>query len=158
MSQKGFTLVELMITLAVLAIVLSLAAPSFSSMLRDNRASTLGSELQGALQFARSEAVKRRQSVIICRSNAGGTGCANGDDWASGWLVRQSGGQVIKVWDSASGLAIVGPNAGLSFLGNGMASSASNFSVTPSGCSGEQKRLIAVSVTGASTLSKVACL
>ena len=157
MSQKGFTLVELMVTLAVLAIVLSMAAPSFSSMLQENRASTLGSELQGALQFARSEAVKRRQSVVICRSNAAGSSCENGTDWSGGWLVRQASGSVIKVWDSVSGLAIVGPNAGVSFLGSGMASSASNFSVKPSSCSGEQKRLVTVSVTGAATVSKAAC-
>lgn len=158
MSHKGFTLIELMITLAVLAIVLSLAAPSFSSMLRDNRASAMSSELQGALQFARAEAVKRRQSVVICRGNAGGTGCDNAADWGAGWLVRQAGGEVIKVWDGVSGLAIAGPAAGLTFLGSGMASSASNFSVTPNHCSGEQRRLISVSATGASTLSKAACL
>lgn len=157
MSQKGFTLIELMITLAVLAIVLGIAVPSFSSMLRDNRASTLASELQGALQFARSEAVKRRQSVVICRSNAAGSGCEEGEGWESGWLVRQASGSVIKVWDSASGLAIVGPNTGLTFLGSGMASSASNFSVKPSNCSGKQKRQIAVSVTGAVTLKPENC-
>lgn len=157
MSQKGFTLIELMITLAVLAIVLGIAVPSFSSMLRDNRAATLGSELQGALQFARSEAVKRRQSVVICRSNAAGSGCANGTDWSGGWLVRQASGSVIKVWDSASGLAIVGPNPGLTFLGSGMASSVSSFSVKPSNCSGKQKRLITVSITGAVTLTPESC-
>lgn len=157
MSQKGFTLIELMVTLAVLAIVLSMAAPSFSSMLQDNRASALGSELQGALQFACSEAVKRRQSVVICRSNAGGSGCESGTDWSGGWLVRQASGPVIKIWDSASGLAIVGPSAGVSFLGSGMASSASNFSVKPGNCSGKQKRLIAVSATGTATLTEGTC-
>lgn len=157
MSQKGFTLIELMVTLAVLAIVLSMAAPSFSSMLQDNRASALGSELQGALQFARSEAVKRRQSVVICRSNAAGSSCENGTDWSGGWLVRQVSGQVIKVWDSTSGLAIVGPNAGMSFLGSGMASSASSFSVKPGSCSGKQRRQIAVSATGAATLTPEDC-
>lgn len=157
MSQKGFTLIELMITLAVLAIVLGIAAPSFSSMLQDNRASTLGSELQGALQFARSEAVKRRQSVVICRSNAGGGDCEEGTDWSGGWLVRQASGQVIKVWDSAPGLAIVGPNAGVTFLGSGMIGSASSFSVKPGNCSGEQKRLIELSTTGAATLRKGGC-
>jgi type IV fimbrial biogenesis protein FimT len=157
MSQKGFTLIELMITLAVLAIVLGMAAPSFSSMLQDNRASALGSELQGALQFARSEAVKRRQSVVICRSNAAASGCENGTDWSGGWLVRQASGQVIKVWDRASGLAIVGPNTGLTFLGSGMVSSASSFSVKPGNCSGKQKRRIAVSATGAATLTPENC-
>lgn len=156
MSQKGFSLIELMVTLAVLAIVLGLAAPSFSSMLRDNRALALGSELQGALQFARSEAVKRRQSVIVCRRNAAGNACENGEDWSGGWLVRQSGGDVLRVWDSAQGLVVAGPNAGVTFRGNGMAD-AGEFSVKPTACTGEQKREISVSATGASSVSKGAC-
>lgn len=157
MSQKGFTLIELMTTIAVLAIVLGIAVPSFSGMLQDSRASSLGGELQGALQFARSEAVKRRQNVVICRRNAGGSGCENGTDWSGGWLVQQSGGDVIKVWDSVQRLAVVGPSAGVTFQGNGMAVAASNFSVKPTGCSGQQKRLVSVSATGSATLSKAAC-
>lgn len=156
MSQKGFTLIELMVTLAVLAIVLGIAIPSFNSMLQDSRAASLGSELQGALQFARSEAVKRRQAVLLCRGNAGGSSCENGTNWVGGWLVQQTGGDVIKVWDSAQGLVIIGPNAGVTFRGNGMAS-ASNFSVKPTSCSGQQKRVIAVSATGTTTLTKAAC-
>lgn len=157
MSQKGFTLVELMVALVVLAIVLGIAVPSFGNILQDSRTSTLASELQGALQLARSEAVKRRQRVVVCRRKPDESACQNGTDWAGGWLVQQTGGDVIKVWDSVQGLAIVGPNAGVSFRSNGMASSASDFSLTPSGCSAQQKREIAVSVTGSSTLSKAAC-
>lgn len=156
MSQKGFTLIELMVTLAILAIVLGMAIPSFSSMLQDSRVSSLGSELQGALLLARSEAIKRRQDVVLCRGNVGASSCENGTDWGGGWLVRQTGGDLIKVWDSAQGLVIVGPNAGVTFRGNGMAS-ASNFSVKPIGCTGQQRRVITVSATGATTLSKAAC-
>lgn len=157
MSQKGFTLIELMVALAVLAILLGIGVPSFSSMLRDSRASTLASELQGALQLARSEAIKRRQSVVVCRRKPEESVCQDGTDWAAGWLVQQTDGDVIKVWDSAQGLSIVGPPAGVRYRSNGMASSAGKFSVTPSGCSAQQKRKIVVSVTGSSTLDKDAC-
>ncbi|HUE90567.1 GspH/FimT family pseudopilin [Pseudomonas sp.] len=157
MSQKGFTLIELMVALAVLAILLGIAVPSFSSMLRDSRASTLASELQGALQLARSEAIKRRQGVVVCRRKPDESVCQDGTDWAGGWLVQQTGGDVIKVWDSAQGLVVVGPNAGVSYRSNGMASTAGNFSVTPSGCSGQQMQKVTVSVTGSSTLSKDVC-
>ncbi|MGQ7959169.1 GspH/FimT family pseudopilin [Pseudomonas sp. SP16.1] len=156
MSQKGFSLIELMVTLAVLAIVLGLAAPSFSSMLQDNRALSLGSELQGALQYARSEAVKRRLEVVICRRNAAGSACDNGADWSAGWLVRQAGGDVLKVWDRAQGMAVAGPNAGVTFRGNGMAS-ATVFSVKPTACTDTQKRVIALSATGATSVTKDAC-
>jgi type IV fimbrial biogenesis protein FimT len=156
MSQKGFSLIELMVTLAVLAIVLGLAAPSFSSMLQDNRALSLGSELQGALQYGRSEAVKRRLNVVVCRSNAAGSACENGADWSGGWLVRQSGGDVLRVWGRAQGLAVAGPNAGVTFRGNGMAS-ATVFSVKPTACTDTQKRVITVSATGATSVTKEAC-
>lgn len=157
MSQKGFTLIELLVALAVLAILLGIAVPSFSGMIRDSRASTLASELQGALQLARSEAVKRRQSVVVCRRKPDASTCENGADWAGGWLVQQAGGDVIKVWDSAQGLAVAGPNAGVTFRSNGMAGAASEFSVTPGDCSGQQRREITVSVTGSSTLNRDAC-
>ncbi|MNR65309.1 hypothetical protein D3C85_1882960 [compost metagenome] len=63
---------------------------------------------------------------------------------------------MIKVWDRAQGLAVVGPNAGVTFRGNGMAT-ANNFFVKPTQCSGQQKRTIAVSVTGTATLKKAGC-
>jgi type IV fimbrial biogenesis protein FimT len=155
-DTRGFTLIELMVTIAILAIAISLAAPSFSSMLRDNRIATISSELQAALQFARSEAIKRRLNVVVCRRNALGTACENGTDWGAGWLVQQSGGDVIKVWDSVQDSAITGPNAGVTFLGSGLGA-ASNFSITQSSCTGKQKRTLAVSVTGNTTLTKVDC-
>lgn len=117
--SRAFTLIELMVTLAVLAIVISLAAPSFSNMLQENRLSALTNELQGALQLARSEAVKRRVNVAVCRSNADQSDCENGTDWAGGWLMMAND-EVLKVWDPAQGVTVTGPSTGVTFRGNGM--------------------------------------
>lgn len=79
------TLIELMITLAVLAIGLTLAYPSFTSVLRSNRVATHTNTLIASLNLARTEAVKSNRGAGVCPS-ANGTSC-NGVDWDSGWLV-----------------------------------------------------------------------
>lgn len=155
--SRGFSLIELMVTISILAILIAIAVPSFTSAIRDSRIDSLSRELQGALQLARSEAVKRRVNVVVCRRNAAGTACENGTDWGSGWLVQQAGGDVIKVWDSVQGMAITGPNAGVTFRNNGMVTATGNFGVTQSSCTGQQKRTLAVSATGTTTLAKVNC-
>ncbi|MGP0172027.1 GspH/FimT family pseudopilin [Pseudomonas sp. NCHU5208] len=156
--NRGFTLIELMVTIAVLAIVVSIAAPSFSNILQENRTLSLTNELQGALQLARSEAVKRGKDITICRRNAAGNGCQNGTDWAGGWIIM-AGNLVIKSWDSAGSLVVEGPNAGLTFRPNGMTSAAATtvFSVNASTCVDQQKRKVEVSIIGTTSTTKVNC-
>jgi type IV fimbrial biogenesis protein FimT len=64
-SSRGFTLIELMITVAILAILLGIGVPSFVDFIRNNRASTQANELATALNLARSEAVKRGLPVTL---------------------------------------------------------------------------------------------
>lgn len=73
--NRGFTLIELLVTVAILAILLGLAVPSFRSLIENNRTQTAANNLTGALQFARSEAIKRGVATQICRRN--GNACAN---------------------------------------------------------------------------------
>jgi len=75
---RGFTLIELVITILVVAILMTIAIPSFQGTVRQNRFSTNANELITALNLARSEAIKRGQSVTVT-PNLGG--------WTNGWVV-----------------------------------------------------------------------
>lgn len=76
--MPGFTLIELMVTLAVLAVLAALAAPSFSTLINSNRLAGAANDLVGALQVARMEAIRRGQSVVLCPSTDG-SACSGGD-------------------------------------------------------------------------------
>ncbi len=95
--QSGFTLIELMIAVTLSAIVLSLAVPSFRTIVQDNRQVTRLNDLITDLAYARSEAVRGGTTVTICPYDADGNGtqdvaaagdaCGGGTDWSSGWVV-----------------------------------------------------------------------
>lgn len=79
--SQGFTLIELMVTLSVIAILSAIAAPSFMTIIRDNRLATQANELVGSIQYARTEAAKQGVQVTI-RSNS-----AINSQWEQGWIV-----------------------------------------------------------------------
>lgn len=88
MSGKltGFTLIELMVTITVAAILLGIAVPNFNVFLQNNRLAAQTNELIGMLNFARSEAVKRAAIVRVC-SRLNDTSCAGTQNWDAGYLA-----------------------------------------------------------------------
>jgi len=82
----GFTMVELLITIAIALILLTLAVPSFRYVTNSNRIAGELNGLVGDLQFARAEAIKEGLTVTVCVSADGNT-CSNATTWQSGWIV-----------------------------------------------------------------------
>jgi type IV fimbrial biogenesis protein FimT len=88
-KEDGFSLIEVIVTMAIAAIVLTLGVPSFQSFIQNNRQSTAISELATSLQLARNSAISRRVRVTVCKS-ADGLSCTadgNASDWSQGWIV-----------------------------------------------------------------------
>ncbi len=83
----GFTLVELLVTLAIAAILVTVGAPSFTTLISSNSAKNASDRLSNSLAYARSEAVTRGANVTVCSKSAGGDTCANGTSWINGWLI-----------------------------------------------------------------------
>ncbi len=89
-EKNGFTLVELMITLAVVAILLTVGIPNFRDFIYDNRLTTQANKFVADTALARSAAVKYQRDAQICVSTSYNTAtpaCTGGTDWGTGWIV-----------------------------------------------------------------------
>lgn len=100
----GFTIIELLIVLIVIATLILFAVPAYQSLIRQNRATTQINQLITAVNFARSEAIHRHVVVTLCPS-ANHQKC--GGQWRDGWIVFtdpkrlgqiDSGGQILRVY------------------------------------------------------------
>lgn len=114
MNGRGFTLVELLVVLAVGAILLAIAIPSYAFLVNSSRLAAVTNDLVTALHLARSEAIKRRMRVTVCKTSnamADTPVCDTTASWQQGWLVFVDGGTkgvidsgdaLLRVQDSLS--------------------------------------------------------
>ncbi len=85
-NNHGFTLIELIVTMAVISIVLLTGIPALTQMTNSNRLVSQINSIAGSLALARSEAIKTGGTVTLCASNDGAT-CNEATNWESGWIV-----------------------------------------------------------------------
>jgi type IV fimbrial biogenesis protein FimT len=161
--QTGFSLMELMAGIAVVAIVAGLAAPSFRAFINNSRVGAAQNDLAAALNIARSEAVRRSTTVSVCASS-NGTSCDKAPGpvvtaWAPGWLVFRDPGaagtvaaasDILQKWDAISGgVQLTGTSGVVQFQPTGtIVSPAATVDISYSGCGGKNKRHMQVSLSG----------
>ncbi len=120
-GQRGFTLIELMVTITLLGILLGLAAPSFTLWTRNAMVRTVSDTLQNGARLAQTEAVRRNRQVVFFLTNdsactASTTPAANGAFWAVRSVALTAGDTATTVQcgnlaDRAEGVTITGPTA-----------------------------------------------
>lgn len=158
-TSKGFTLLELIVAIAVTGIILSVGVPSFISIIQNNRAVAHTNDLVTGLNLARSEATRRSSVVTVC-SSTNGTTCNGGNDWSTGWLVRNGAGEVLRTWPERSGGAgiLTATTSQVQFQPRGsLAAAGPLFRVRLPNCTNRQGRDIAVNVAGRISVTRVDC-
>ncbi|MGH8786582.1 MAG: GspH/FimT family pseudopilin [Cupriavidus necator] len=149
-TRRGFTLVELLCAMSVLAILAVAAAPSFSSLIANQRVRGASLDLTSALLLARSEAVKRNATVTLA---------ATGAAWTTGWAVT-AGAETVRSFGPYGGLTITPSAAGGVALGNDgrLTGAAMTFEVAPNGDTAAASRVcVQVSETGRVASATGAC-
>lgn len=149
--SHGFTLVEMLVTLAIFAVLLMIALPSMRPFLQSQSVKNASMDLVSTVALARSEAIKRNATVDVKATNAA--------DWSLGWVVSQ-GTNVIRKQGSLGNIAITPSSASFSFDGNGrMTSTGATFAIAPVNKTGSQPLCLSVTVgaTGRTESTKVSC-
>lgn len=89
-GERGFTLLEMLVALTLVVIVMSIAIPSFTNTIKNQRLVTSANELLVSLSLARSTAITTRAPVVVCRSSnatQAAPACGAGSGWHEGWFV-----------------------------------------------------------------------
>jgi len=131
-AGRGFTLIEIMVTITVAGILLAIGVPAFQNFVQNDRDIGQANSLVGSLNYARSEAIKRGFGITVCPSG-GGTTCVGGSTaWAAGWIVVDTnnadcGGapcpvlQSVPAMSGSNTLTPAGAAAtGITFLSSGL--------------------------------------
>lgn len=159
----AFTLVELLIAIAILAILMGIAVPAYNEMTLGSKLRSQANDLVAGAVLARSEAIKRNSAVRMCVS-ADGASCITGG-WEQGWVVFHDAdddgaldtGEAVLLQHqaAASGFKITGTVASVRFQGTGVGATQATLTVcraTPS--VGGQERVVNITVTGRTSVTK----
>jgi type IV fimbrial biogenesis protein FimT len=167
-KHAGFTFVELMVTLAIMAIIAGIAAPSLSSLIANYRLTASANTTLAAIHMARAEAFKRGKRIVVCTST-NASSCDNTATWASGWIVfvddnnnnsRDTGSAaepLLRVGEASPNINISGSNGAqnsVAFTTRGATTFAAGSPTITFGISGQASRVLSITPTGRASVSK----
>jgi type IV fimbrial biogenesis protein FimT len=167
--NRGFNLVELIVTLTIAGILMAVAAPALQSFVSSNRLASQINDLIADINLSRNEAIKRNTTTGVCVTAVGGTSCETSGNWANGWLVYyvcQTGDLsgctagnniVVKIHEALTGNnTLTAPGDQIVFSKSGIiASGAGQFTLTDP--KANTKRIVCIAATGRPSLSQVNC-
>lgn len=164
--NRGFTLIELMVTLAIAAILITVAVPSFQDATLGSKLGSYANTMVAHMTTARGEAIKRNAVIKMCASSTG-TGCASSGGWAQGWIVFRDidndgvldSDDILVQRQSALPDGInVTPSGGthlLSFQPSGVGVTSVTLTICRSSPKvGTQERVVTVTATGRASVSR----
>lgn len=141
---------ELLIVVAIIGIMASLAAPSFSDLIKSQRIKSMATDINASLARARSEAVKRNRNVTLSPATAG--------SWQDGWQIADpdNTGSNIEVHAAFAGLTATGPDS-VTYRSSGriQGTTAPAFNISAAGVSGQ--RCVSVDLSGRPSMKAAAC-
>ena len=156
-GSHGFTLIELMVTVAVMVILAAITAPSMTELINNRRAAGQTEELVASLQLARVEAIRRNARVTVCAG--AGAVCSGSTAW-SNWTIfgrdNTAAGtpiDTIRDADATGAVVVTGPAAGIIYKPSGMIDTQRQLQVTKSGT----QRCVTILISGVVSVAKGAC-
>jgi len=162
-TEEGFSLIELMVTLAIMIILMAVAIPSFNETMLGSKLTSNANDFVASLNKARSEAIKRNSTVTFCASTCpAGTDpctCATAGGWDQGWVVLAGTEILLRHTSMATGLKMTDASNVRSITLQPTGVGATQATITlcqNSPSAGSQERVISVSATGRASLTSTA--